>query len=214
VSLGGRGGKGADSLADWAALMRAGVQRYSQWLASLEEHTAGHQDIRRLSPSEHDAHGRPDRGFDPFVAEDEQVLQVLFSGEHARVGLTARRLHRVLTTWSQAAFLASSSDCACRVWCAKLGLPTLITSPALGGASSRQSSTPRTTSSSLNYLPNCHKRTPRAQGLAFAGPFLAIFAFLCGREDLRALRRFFGIVVRNDTEANGWRRITRPSPNG
>ena len=46
-------------MADLAALMRAGVQRYSQWLASLEEHTAGHQDISRLSRSEHDAHGRP-----------------------------------------------------------------------------------------------------------------------------------------------------------
>jgi hypothetical protein len=43
------------SLSDLAALMRAGVQRYSQWLASLEEHTAGHQDISRLSRSEGDA---------------------------------------------------------------------------------------------------------------------------------------------------------------
>jgi hypothetical protein len=37
--------KSISSLADSAALMRAGVQRYSPWLASLEEHTAGHQDI-------------------------------------------------------------------------------------------------------------------------------------------------------------------------
>lgn len=89
------------SLADLAALMRAGVQRYSQWLASLDEHTAGHQDINRLSRSERDDQGRPYRGFNPFLAEDEQVLQAVFSGEHALVGLTARRLHRVLPTWSR-----------------------------------------------------------------------------------------------------------------
>ena len=90
--------KSISSLADSAALMRAGVQRYSPWLASLEEHTAGHQDISRLSRSEDDAQGRPYRGFNPFLAEDEQVLQVVFGGEHALVGLPARGLHRVLTT--------------------------------------------------------------------------------------------------------------------
>jgi hypothetical protein len=58
-------------------------------------------ELARLSRSERDARGRPYRGFNPFLAEDQQVLPVIFSGEHALVGLTARRLHRVLTTWSR-----------------------------------------------------------------------------------------------------------------
>ena len=81
--------------------MRAGVQRYSHWLASLEEHTAGHQDISRLSRSERVAQGRPYRGLNPFLPEDEQMMQAVFSGEHALVGLTARRLRRLLPSWSR-----------------------------------------------------------------------------------------------------------------
>ena len=89
------------SLPDLTQLMQAGVHRYSQWLASLAEHTAGHRDITRLGRSEHDAQGRSYRGFNPFLAEDERVLQIVLSGEHALVGLTARRLRRVLQSWSR-----------------------------------------------------------------------------------------------------------------
>jgi hypothetical protein len=39
---------------------------------------------------------RLDRGFNPFLEEDERVLQIVLSGEHALVGLTARKLRRVL----------------------------------------------------------------------------------------------------------------------
>jgi hypothetical protein len=46
------------SLPDLAELMQAGVHRYSQWLAGLAEHTAGHRDITRLGRPEHDAQGR------------------------------------------------------------------------------------------------------------------------------------------------------------
>jgi hypothetical protein len=89
------------SLPDLRQLMRAGVQRYSQWLASLAEHTAGQQDIRRLGRAEQDAQGRSYRGFNPFWEEDERVLQIVLSGEHALAGLTARRLRRLLGTWSR-----------------------------------------------------------------------------------------------------------------
>jgi hypothetical protein len=89
------------SLPDLRQLMRAGVQRYSQWLASLAEHTAGHRDVRRLGRVERDLQGRSYRGFNPFWEEDERVLQVVLSGEHALVGLTARRLRQVLGTWSR-----------------------------------------------------------------------------------------------------------------
>jgi hypothetical protein len=89
------------SLPDLAELMQAGVHRYSQWLAGLAEHTAGHRDIARLGRPEHDAQGRSYRGFSPFLEEDERVLQIVLSGEHALVGLTARRLRRVLHSWSR-----------------------------------------------------------------------------------------------------------------
>jgi hypothetical protein len=89
------------SLPDLAELMQAGVHRYSQWLAGLAEHTAGHRDITRLGRPEHDAQGRSYRGFNPFLEEDERVLQIVLSGEHALVGLTARRLRRVLHSWSR-----------------------------------------------------------------------------------------------------------------
>jgi hypothetical protein len=89
------------SLPDLAELMQAGVHRYSQWLAGLAEHTAGHRDITRLGRPEHDAQGRSYRGFNPFLEEDERVLQVVLSGEHALAGLTARRLRRVLHSWSR-----------------------------------------------------------------------------------------------------------------
>jgi len=55
------------SLPEPDALMQAGVHRYSQWLAGLAEHTAGHRDITRLGRAEHDAQGRSYRGFNPFL---------------------------------------------------------------------------------------------------------------------------------------------------
>ena len=93
--------KSIDSLRDLAELMQAGVHRYSQWLASLAEHTAGHRDIIRLGRPEQDAQGRSYRGFNPFLEEDERGLQLVLSGEHAVGGLTARRLRRVLHSWSR-----------------------------------------------------------------------------------------------------------------
>lgn len=89
------------SLRDLAQLMQAGVKRYSQWLASLREHTAGQQDARRLGRPAHDPQGRSYRGFNPFLAEDERVLQTLLRGEHALAGLTARRLRSLLEGWSR-----------------------------------------------------------------------------------------------------------------
>lgn len=48
--------KSIDSLRDLAELMQAGVHRYSQWLASLAEHTAGHREYYPFGPS---GAGRP-----------------------------------------------------------------------------------------------------------------------------------------------------------
>jgi hypothetical protein len=89
------------SLRDLAQLMQAGVKRYSQWLASLREHTAGQKDATRLARPAHDQQGRSYRGFNPFLEEDETVLQTLLRGEHALAGLTARRLHSLLQGWSR-----------------------------------------------------------------------------------------------------------------
>ena len=89
------------SLRDLAQLMQAGLKRYSQWLASLREHTAGQKDATRLARPAHDQQGRSYRGFNPFLEEDETVLQTLLRGEHALAGLTARRLHSLLQGWSR-----------------------------------------------------------------------------------------------------------------
>lgn len=89
------------SLSDLAQLMGSGIRRYSQWLAGLVEHTAGHREVRRLTRAEHDAQGRSYRGFNPFLPEDETVLQLLIRGEHALLGVTARRLRRLLPQWSR-----------------------------------------------------------------------------------------------------------------
>jgi hypothetical protein len=89
------------SVRDLAQLMRAGIQRYSQWLASLREHTAGQQEATRLGRPAHDAQGRSYRGFNPFLEEDEQVLQTLLRGEHALAGVTARRLRCLLPGWTR-----------------------------------------------------------------------------------------------------------------
>jgi hypothetical protein len=81
------------SLRDLAGLMEAAVKRYSQWLASLVEHSAGRAEVARLGRAEHDEHGRSYRGFNPFLEEDSQILQTVLRGEYALGGLTARRLH-------------------------------------------------------------------------------------------------------------------------
>jgi uncharacterized lipoprotein YmbA len=92
--------KSIDSLRDLAQVMRAGVKRYSQWLAGLREHTAGQQDATRLGQRALDPQGRSYRGFNPFLAEDERVLDILLRGEHALAGVTARRL-RSLLGWTR-----------------------------------------------------------------------------------------------------------------
>lgn len=89
------------SLPDLAQLMQAGVKRYSQWLAGLQEHTLGQQDATRLGRPIHDPQGRSYRGFNPFLQEDEQVLQILLRGEHALAGVTARRLRPLLAGWTR-----------------------------------------------------------------------------------------------------------------
>ena len=89
------------SLRDLAQLMQAGVKRYSQWLASLREHTAGHREATRLGRPAYDPQGRSYRGFNPFLEQDERVLQTLLRGEHALAGVTARRLRSVLEGWSR-----------------------------------------------------------------------------------------------------------------
>ena len=63
------------SLRDLAQLMQAGVKRYSQWLASLREHTAGHREAARLGRPAYDPQGRSYRGFNPFLEQDERVLK-------------------------------------------------------------------------------------------------------------------------------------------
>jgi hypothetical protein len=89
------------SLRDLAQLMQAGVKRYSQWLASLREHTAGQREATRLGQPAHDPQGRSYRGFNPFLEQDERVLQTLLRGEHALAGVTARGLRSVLEGWTR-----------------------------------------------------------------------------------------------------------------
>ncbi len=89
------------SLRDLAGLMTAGIKRYSQWLASLQEHTAGQKDTTRLGRAARDPQGRSYRGFNPFLEEDERILQTLLRGEHALAGLTARRLRSLLEGWTR-----------------------------------------------------------------------------------------------------------------
>jgi len=89
------------SLGDLVQLMQAGLKRYSQWLAGLPAHTAAQQEVRRLGQPAHDQKGRSYRGFNPFLEQDEKLLQTLLRGEHALVGLTARHLRRLLEGWSR-----------------------------------------------------------------------------------------------------------------
>ncbi len=89
------------SLRDLAQLMQAGIKRYSQWLASLREHTAGQREATRLGQPAHDPQGRSYRGFNPFLEQDERVLQTLLRGEHALAGVTARRLRSLLKGWTR-----------------------------------------------------------------------------------------------------------------
>jgi hypothetical protein len=88
------------SLRDLAELMEAGVTRYSQWLAGLGEHSVGQREVGRLGRVEYDERGRSYRGFNPLLAEDEQVLEAVLRGEHALLGVTARRLRAWLPEWS------------------------------------------------------------------------------------------------------------------
>lgn len=88
------------SLVDLAALMQAGLKRYSQWLAGLREHTAGQRDTTRLGRTARDKHGRSYRGFNPFLDQDEKLLQTLLRGEHALAGVTVRRLRKLLEGWT------------------------------------------------------------------------------------------------------------------
>jgi hypothetical protein len=87
------------SLRDLAGLMQAGVARYSQWLAGLVEHRVGQRAAARLGRAERDERGRSYRGFNPLLAQDEEVLQTVLRGEHALLGLTARRLRALLPGW-------------------------------------------------------------------------------------------------------------------
>ena len=80
------------SLRDLAGLMQAGSQRYSQWLASLREHSAPRREVNKLGLPRHDKQGRSYRGFNPLVEEDAQVMETVLRGEYALGGLTARRL--------------------------------------------------------------------------------------------------------------------------
>jgi hypothetical protein len=89
------------SLRELAQLMQAGVRRYSQWLASLREHTVGQREATRLGQPAHDPQGRSYRGFNPFLEQDERVLQILLRGEHALAGVTARRLRSLLAGWTR-----------------------------------------------------------------------------------------------------------------
>ena len=89
------------SLRDLAQLMQAGVKRYSQWLASLREHTAGHREAARFGRPAYDPQGRSYRGFNPFLEQDERVLQTLRRGEPALAGVTARRLRSLLQGWTR-----------------------------------------------------------------------------------------------------------------
>jgi len=89
------------SLRDLVELMQAGLNRYSQWLARVVEHSAGRAEVAKLGRPEHDQRGRSFRGFNPFLQEDTQALETVLRGEYALGGLTARRLHGVFKDWTR-----------------------------------------------------------------------------------------------------------------
>jgi hypothetical protein len=89
------------SLHDLAAVMRAGVERYSQWLASLVEHSASRTEVERLGAAARDEQGRSYRGFNLFLQADLQALETVLRGEYALGGLTHRRLRQVLPQWTR-----------------------------------------------------------------------------------------------------------------
>jgi len=55
----------------------------------------------RLGQPAYDPQGRSYRGFNPFLEQDERVLQTLLRGEHALAGVTARRLRSLLEGWTR-----------------------------------------------------------------------------------------------------------------
>jgi hypothetical protein len=89
------------SLRDLAAVMRAGVERYGQWLATLVEHSAHRREVARLGRAARDAGGRSYRGFNLFLEADVTALVTVLRGEYALGGLTHRRLRQVLPQWKR-----------------------------------------------------------------------------------------------------------------
>lgn len=90
------------SVQDLAQVMRAGVNRYADWLAHLTDHSIGRGELNRLSQPERDEHGRSFRGFNPFLQNDATFLQVVLRGEHAVGGITVRRLRKLLVKYKPA----------------------------------------------------------------------------------------------------------------
>lgn len=88
------------SLRDLAAVMRAGAERYADWLAALLDHSAGRSELDKLSRPERDDVGRSFRGFNPFLNQDAELLQTILRGEHAVGGITARRIRKLLCDYT------------------------------------------------------------------------------------------------------------------
>ncbi len=88
-------------LRDLAGVMRAGVERYSQWLATLVEPSASRAEVEHLGRAARDQRGRSYRGFNLFLSADLAALASVLRGEYALGGLTHRRLRRVLPAWTR-----------------------------------------------------------------------------------------------------------------
>ena len=89
------------SLRALAGVMRAGVERYGQWLATLVECSASRREVEQLGAPARDAGGRSHRGFNLFLEADVTALATVLRGEYALGGLTHRRLRQALPQWKR-----------------------------------------------------------------------------------------------------------------
>jgi hypothetical protein len=92
---------------DLRGLMAAANRRYLDFLSELEDHSAGVKALDLVSRASVDAHGRSNRGFNIFLAQDQKLFETLIRGEFLISGWRNRDLRRHLPelTSSQIAYL-------------------------------------------------------------------------------------------------------------
>lgn len=84
------------SLRELAAVMRAAVERYRQWLSGLVDRSATRAQLERVGRAERDEQGRSHRGFNLMMEAEQAALETVLRGEETLGGLTARRVRKCL----------------------------------------------------------------------------------------------------------------------